>query len=193
MVCGPKEEGGLGVINISLQNKVLLMNNLHKFYNRLDIPWVQFVWEKHYHNGLPPYKQTTASFWWLDILKLIDTFKQLVVAKINNGATTFFWTDHWQGDTLDTRWPHLHSFAKNKHDTVQDFMQNEQKETLFYLPLLLTAYDQFTRLLGMLENVAQAEDQDTWTYIWKKDSFIPAEAYRAQINHLDLPPDFGWL
>jgi hypothetical protein len=42
-VCKPKAHGGLGVINIELQNKALLMKNLHKFYNRADIPWINII------------------------------------------------------------------------------------------------------------------------------------------------------
>lgn len=47
MVCVPKEEGGLGVINIEVHNKSLLMKNFDKFFNRKDIPWVNMIWEKH--------------------------------------------------------------------------------------------------------------------------------------------------
>jgi hypothetical protein len=38
MVCLPKEEGGLGVLNLSIQNEALLLKNLHKFFNKMDIP-----------------------------------------------------------------------------------------------------------------------------------------------------------
>jgi hypothetical protein len=40
IICTPKEEGGLGVINIEEQNKALLLKNLHKFFNKAQIPWV---------------------------------------------------------------------------------------------------------------------------------------------------------
>jgi hypothetical protein len=48
MVYKSKGEGGLGVINLELQNQALLMKNLDKFFNMRDIPWVHLVWEKHY-------------------------------------------------------------------------------------------------------------------------------------------------
>ena len=32
MVCIPKDEGGLGVLNLQTQNEALLLKHLHKFY-----------------------------------------------------------------------------------------------------------------------------------------------------------------
>ena len=42
MVCLPKEEGGLGVINLKTHNEALLLKNLHKFFKKSDIPWL--IW-----------------------------------------------------------------------------------------------------------------------------------------------------
>ena len=44
LVCDTTENGGLGVINLQTHIQCLLLKNLHKFYNRMDIPWVQLVW-----------------------------------------------------------------------------------------------------------------------------------------------------
>jgi mannosylglycoprotein endo-beta-mannosidase len=35
-VCKPKKQGGLGVLNLEIQNKALLLKILHKFYNNLE-------------------------------------------------------------------------------------------------------------------------------------------------------------
>jgi len=43
MVCRTKKEGGLGIINLELQNQALLMKNLDKFYYMKEIPWVNLV------------------------------------------------------------------------------------------------------------------------------------------------------
>ena len=53
-VCRPKIQGGLGVIDIFVQNKALLLKNLHKFYNRHNIPWVNLIWESYYSNDSLP-------------------------------------------------------------------------------------------------------------------------------------------
>lgn len=75
LVRKPKNEGGLGIIDIEKQSIALLTKNLHKFFNRLDIPWVQLIWEKHYRNGKLPSHIRKGSFWRRDNLKLLDCFK----------------------------------------------------------------------------------------------------------------------
>ena len=95
MVCLPKEEGGLGVINLKTHIEALLLKNLHKFYNKLDIPWVNLVWEKHYRNGKLPSHIKKGSFWWRDNLKLLDSFKGMAMVNIQNGSSYLFWSDLW--------------------------------------------------------------------------------------------------
>jgi hypothetical protein len=73
-----ESSGGLGVINLELQNKALLMKNLHKFYNRADTLWVNIIWANHYSNSLPSDK-SVGSFWRRDILKIQESYKELVV------------------------------------------------------------------------------------------------------------------
>ena len=49
----PQKQGGLGIINLKLQNNALLLKHLHKFSNQADIPWVQLVWFKYYQDRVP--------------------------------------------------------------------------------------------------------------------------------------------
>jgi hypothetical protein len=58
----PKEKGGLGVLNLRLQNDALLMKHLSKFYNRADVPWVQLVWNKYYSAKVPHAAREVDSF-----------------------------------------------------------------------------------------------------------------------------------
>jgi hypothetical protein len=64
----PKAKGGLGVLNLRLQNDALLLKQLSKFYNQVDVPWVQIIWFRYYTNKVPHAARETGSFWWKDIL-----------------------------------------------------------------------------------------------------------------------------
>jgi hypothetical protein len=45
-----KNKGGLGVLNMKIQNQGLLLKFLDKFYNKKDIPWVKLIWSTYYQN-----------------------------------------------------------------------------------------------------------------------------------------------
>lgn len=63
LVCRPKDKGGLGIINLKLQNQGLLIKHLHKFYNKADIPWVSLVWSSYYDGVVPQATVLCGSFW----------------------------------------------------------------------------------------------------------------------------------
>jgi hypothetical protein len=54
MVCIPKKQGGLGVIDLATHNDAMLLKFLHKFYTKVDIPWVKLVWDNYYSTGRLP-------------------------------------------------------------------------------------------------------------------------------------------
>jgi len=82
MVCIPKDEGGLGVLNLQTQNEALL----------------------------PP----KGSFWWRDVLKLLDKYKSMASVIISDEKSCLLWEDLWNGQVRKFQFPELHSFAKNK-------------------------------------------------------------------------------
>jgi hypothetical protein len=58
----PKDKGGLGILNLRLQNDALLLKQLHKIYNKMDIPWVSLIWSKYYHSKVPHAAREMGSF-----------------------------------------------------------------------------------------------------------------------------------
>jgi hypothetical protein len=67
MVLRPKHKGGLGVLNLRLQNEALLLKQLSNFYNHADIPWVQLIWSRYYQVKVPHASPEVGSFWWKDV------------------------------------------------------------------------------------------------------------------------------
>lgn len=53
--CRPKDQGGLGIINLRAQNNALLLKFLDKFYNNHNLPWVQLTWQRLYRNQTAPH------------------------------------------------------------------------------------------------------------------------------------------
>ena len=43
MLCIPREEGGLAVINLKMHNEALMLKSLHKFFNKLNISWTNLI------------------------------------------------------------------------------------------------------------------------------------------------------
>ena len=119
----PIKEGGLGVLNLETQNDALLLKNLHKFYNRLDIPWVHLILESYYSDAsLPTPSKRKGSFWWKDILKLIDSFKGLAMIHVSDGATCLFLDDLWNSRVPRLSYPELFSFAKDPHISLKEVL-----------------------------------------------------------------------
>lgn len=83
------------MLNLSKHNEALLMKNLHKMLNRMDIPWVNIIWDNHYKYGTLPSSRKVGSFWWRVILKTLDTFKEFALAKVKDGRSIYLWNDRW--------------------------------------------------------------------------------------------------
>ena len=106
LVCISKEEGGLGVLNLQTHNEALLLKHLHKFFNKCNLPWVELVWDKHYRNGrLPNAIAPKGSFWWRDVLKLVDKYKGMASVVIYNGQTCLLWDDIWNSQIRKLQFP----------------------------------------------------------------------------------------
>ena len=146
MVCLPKSEG-LGVLNLTTQNEALLLKNLHKFFNRLDIPLVHLIWEKHYHSDKLPSVIQKGSFWWRDNLKLLDKFKGQATVSMADGRRCLLWWDIWGGQICAQTYPKLLSFTKLKSRSVQRALTCTSVERLFHPPLSSEAYSQLLLLL----------------------------------------------
>ena len=131
MVLKPKLKGGLGVINLILQNDALLLKQLHKFYNKKEIPWVQLFWFKYYTNGKVPHgTKELGSFWWKDLLRLLVFYRGIVKCQIGDGSSILFWEDLGTNEVLALKYPCLFSFARNTRLYVKNVMETDDLDTL---------------------------------------------------------------
>lgn len=93
MACRPKKHGGLGVLHFAAQNEALQVKNLHNFFNRINVPWVNMVWSNHSRDGLIPLLRKVGYFWWTDVLKTMSIYKGFSNVSVDDGRTVQLWTD----------------------------------------------------------------------------------------------------
>jgi hypothetical protein len=183
------------VLNLEIQNKALLLKNLHKFHNNLDIPWVKLIRLTYYNTGRIT-NTMEGSFWWKSHLKLLDTYKSMAKCNRGYGKTILFWTDMWEDSCLHHQLPHLVSFAKRTYVSVYDVISQEFLEDLFHLPVSQQAFQEFEvfeQICTNATNIVQGGDKDSWSYIWGTGQFSTKKAYNIMIEVRHTPEIFSWI
>ena len=196
LVCRPKEKGGLGIINLQVQNQALLLKQLHKFYHRMDLLWVKVVWTAYYNGLVPHATEPCGSFWWKDVLKLTPIFRGISKANVNVGDTIHMWKDLWLESVLEESHPRAFSFALNKDISVKDFLGSSSLHETFHLPLSIPALDEVRDLQQKVLHIGNQETpytHDTWEYCWGSKEFKANRYYKFYFRDVKAHQSYHWL
>jgi hypothetical protein len=158
LVCRPKDQGGLGLLNLSVQNDYLLIKHLHKFYNKADLPWVKMSWELYYSTSLPPARSREVSFWWI----VLPAFKEVAQCDFIQENSILLWQDKWSALPLKDTWTHLYSFCKDEGISIKQALLVPEASDLFYFPLSEEALLQFHFFQALILDLEPAMGMDTW-------------------------------
>lgn len=167
MVCKPKDKGGLGILDISTLNTVLLMKFLDKFYNHHDLPWVHLIWDTYYLDKIPHVVGQCGSFWWRQILQLRPLLWGISSVRIEDRKFTLFWKDQWCTGIFAKSHPRALSFAIREDAFVHNMLCVEALDDAFHLPLSIQARDEVRDLQNISsDQQVDVHTHDTWTYAW---------------------------
>jgi hypothetical protein len=133
--------------------------------NTGELTWVKLTWELYYPSALPPARPIEISFWWRDCLKVLPTFKNLVVCTFAQGNSILLWKDKWTDVPLQEAWPHLFSFAKNDSISLKKVIAATDLSNLFYLLVSKEAMVQLNLFQAMLQELMPTNDSDSWTVL----------------------------
>jgi len=135
-----------------------------------------------------------GSFWWKDILKLCDLFRGITNCKLEDGSTVLFWSNLWNDNVMQSKFPRLFSFAKNKKISVLQFLSNNNLQSQFHLPLSEQAYQEYQRMQDYIQSIqVQQNTKDSWHYIWGSNSYIPSKFYNFPYRNVQPPAFFLWI
>jgi hypothetical protein len=162
----------LGILNLRLQNDALLLKQLHKFYNKKDIPWIHLIWNRYYSSKVPHASSDIGSFWWKDLLKLNILYRGIAKCSLGDGSSITFWEDLGAGDVLSHKFPRLFSFVRNEIVSVKHVMQAADLDSLFHLPLSPEAFDEMLQLQDLVSLVPYDHtSKDSWFLSWGTQEF----------------------
>jgi len=149
-----------------LHNDALLLKQLHKFYRKQDIPWVQLIWNKYYTNKVPHATGAIGFFWWKDLLKLCVLYMSIATCTVSDGSSLSFWNDLWVGEILSVKYSCLFSFAINPGISVKQIMLSEDLDTIFNLPLSQPAHDELLDMHLYIQSVAFDPNlKNEWSFV----------------------------
>jgi hypothetical protein len=193
MICKPKEKGGLGIMDFGKQNEALLMKHLHKFYNKEEIPCVKLVCN-YYPNGVPQATNLCGSFWWRDIMKLVDKYRAICTATPGCGDSILFWHDKWSGIIPAQEFPRLHSFALNNQLSVKEMFQCTNRAELFYRPLSQQAFEEYNRMQNIIGSISlDPVKNDVWETIWKDGVYTANLYYKHCYINVTSSKIYSWI
>lgn len=86
-----------------------------------------------------------GSFWWRDIVALLDIFRGISKCSIRTGSSTLFWDDLWNDEVRSSTSPNLYNVALDRTQSVQQLC-TLPLEDCFMLSLSTHAYEEFVSL-----------------------------------------------
>jgi hypothetical protein len=185
MVCKEKREGGLGVRDVRVVNLSLLTKWRWKLLQNEPALWKDVLVAKYgtrllhfvIFNGIPGGR--IASCWWKDICAIEDCvqskkwFAEASKRRVNNGVSTFFWSQVWIGEVaLAEVFPRLFSLSLEREAVVSEVCVVNDDQLLWNFNrrrrLFRWEEDLVNQLLVLLQHVKLSVDQDLWR--WNPDT-----------------------
>jgi hypothetical protein len=193
LVQRPKKKGGLGIKNLLVQNDSLLIKQLHKFYSKDDIPWVQQLWFKYYDGKVPHLQREMGSFWWKDIFRLKDIYGDITSCASGDGTSILFWKDNWTGKCLIESLSTLALFAKNQDLSVNEVSEASCLDDLFHIPISHEAALELNKLRESLQEFNFEERNGQRIFFWGNGKDAASKVYKMAFSHVLVPSRFSFI
>jgi len=124
ILCRPKDQGGLGILDLQLQNKCLLAKWLVDLLNT-DGMWQTLLTNKYLRSKSLTQVKTKPydSYFWRGLMHVKDEVLAKGSFDIKDGSKTRFWDDTWVGDLpFKIKYPSLYNIVRDPHATVAKVM-----------------------------------------------------------------------
>lgn len=199
-VCWDKDRGGLGVKNLAIQNRGLLLKFWAKLHQSSSTSWQTWFLrmygpESGRDLGDRHYLDTPV---WTMLLQLLPEFRQVTKVHLGDGQTTSFWFDHWLGPLpLAELMPALFSHSQRKNISVYNAWTGTSWDLQLSHRLSNAATEEWAILLHALSSVSSINlslDLEDFRGIGEAMTpFSSSAFYAVQMEHRPQDPFAGFI
>jgi hypothetical protein len=195
LVCSPKDQGGLGVLDLNKMNEALLAKRIWNLENSNGL-WQTIIRQK-YIKGRPIIsvkKRQSDSHFWKGILEVHDNFYRFCKKKVGNGKSTSFWNNIWCDSVpLSFRYPNLFDIAYDKNITVEKVLSSDFQFLTFRRRLLGDLATDYNNLIVQCNKVGRFNYDDKVAWSLGKHGFSVKSFYKeSKCSHVPVPSNFLW-
>jgi hypothetical protein len=143
---------------------------------------------------VPHLTSPKGSFWWRDILKLVDKFRELAVCLPGSGASISLWLDTFDDLPFSEKFPILYSHTLDENVPLQKALLQADLLSLFRLPMSRLAYNEFMLFRDKLDDFrTDMQEPDVWVVKCRSGLYTSTLYYQHQFKDVNPPPIFSWI
>jgi hypothetical protein len=186
ILCQPKEQGGIGIQNLDLQNKCLLSKWLFKLCNE-EGTWQELIRNKYLQNKTLSQSESNNLFshFWSSLLGVKDIFLSLGKFKLDNGTQIRFWEDKWlDSQPLKIQYPNLFNIVRKKQATLANVLNSTSLNVSFRRTLVGNKLLEWQSLVARVSFINLNEGRDT--FVWNLNNnglFSVKSMYKYLVNN----------
>jgi hypothetical protein len=194
-VCSPKNQGGLGVLNLEFMNDSLLTKWLWNIENSKGL-WKKIIASK-YIKGKPlisvNQKQGDSHFW-KKILSLRDNFYKYCKSLVGNVLNTSFWKSNWTGNLpLAVQFPSLFDLAYDKDISVNKVLESNFDALSFRRRIIGNLRVLFEDMLRCCNHFSLSDQDDRIIWSLDKKGFSVNSLYKKKVmDQVSVTYKFLW-
>jgi hypothetical protein len=162
----PVSVGGMGIIDLDIQNKCLLSKWVIKLLND-DGLWQQILMKKYLKGKTlsQVVKKAGDSHFWSGLMEVKDLMLMRGRFKVHDGTQARFWEDSWLGkDPLMSMYPNLYRIVRRKNMLVAQVLSTTPLNVSFRRALVGENWWDWLDLVGKVMTVTHTEHKDC--FLW---------------------------
>lgn len=188
-LCQPKDQGGIGILDLNTMNRALLSKWLYKLLTS-DGMWQQLLRNKYI--GSKSLAQVDwkigDSHFWSCLMKVKPDFLRFGTFLVKDGSQVRFWEDNWlDGVPLKDQYHFLYNVTRPKSITIAEAMSSFPPNFFWRRQLYGSNLVDWISLLSHIEGLELSHEHDTFYWNLTPNGKFSVKSYYTALKFSTTP------